>query len=89
MGERCTFDAKPFVALLFAGGTSPFLRRFGGEEREAMEYEIDDCDMLFDKSTNPSLARRARERSRHSRLASWNKPCQKAVAIPEEEEQLA
>jgi hypothetical protein len=54
-----------------------------------MEYEIDDCDALFDQSTNPSLARRPRTRSRHSRLSSWNKPCQKAVVIPEEEEQLA
>ena len=56
-----------------------------------MEFEIEDCDGLFDPSTNPSLAHNARAaRSRHSRLASWNrKPCQKAVAIPEEEEQLA
>jgi hypothetical protein len=57
-----------------------------------MEYEIDDCDALFDASTNPSLARRPRPvPSRDSRLSSWNrgKPCQKAVAIPEEEEQLA
>jgi hypothetical protein len=55
-----------------------------------MEYEIDDCDALFDKSTNPSLARRSHPvRSRHSRLSSWNrKPCQKAVRIPEEEDQL-
>jgi len=50
-----------------------------------MEYEIDDCDMLFDPSTNPSLTHR------HLRLSSWNpaKPCRKAVVIPEEEEQLA
>jgi hypothetical protein len=57
-----------------------------------MEYEIDDCDGLFDPSTNPSLARRPLPaRSRHSRLSSWNraKPCQKAVVIPEEEEQLS
>jgi hypothetical protein len=57
-----------------------------------MEFEIDDCDALFDASTNPSLARRPRlSRSRHSRLSSWNraKPCQKAVVIPEEEEQLS
>lgn len=57
-----------------------------------MEYEIEDCEVLFDPSTNPSLAHRARSvRSRHSRLSSWNrgKPCQKAVLIPEEEEQPA
>ena len=54
-----------------------------------MEYEIDDCDALFDKSTNPSLVRRRRAPSRHSRLSSWNEPHQKAVVIPEEEEQLA
>jgi hypothetical protein len=55
-----------------------------------MEYEIDDCDALFDQSTNPSLARRPRFRARYSRLSSWNpaRPCQKAVVIPEEEEQL-
>jgi hypothetical protein len=53
-----------------------------------MEYEIDDCDALFDQSTNPSLVHRRRTPSRHSRLSSWNKPCQKAVVIPEEEEQL-
>ena len=57
-----------------------------------MEYEIEDCDVLFDASTNPSLAHRPRAvRSRHARLSSWNgaKPRQKAVLIPEEEEQLA
>jgi hypothetical protein len=54
-----------------------------------MEFEIDDCDALFDHSTNPSLARPRSVRSRHARLASWNrKPCRKAVTIPEEEEQL-
>ena len=57
-----------------------------------MEFEIDDCEVLFDPSTNPSLARRAKPmHGRQSRLSSWNraKPCQKAVVIPEEEEQLA
>jgi hypothetical protein len=57
-----------------------------------MEYEIEDCDALFDQSTNPSLAHRRRPApSRHSRLSSWNRttPCQKAVVIPEEEEQLS
>jgi hypothetical protein len=56
-----------------------------------MEYEIGDCDALFDKSTNPSLVHRRRTPSRHSRLSSWNRtmPCQKAVVIPEEEEQLS
>ena len=54
-----------------------------------MEYEIEDCDALFDQSTNPSLAHRRHATSRHSRLSSWNKGRQKAVVIPEEEEQLA
>jgi hypothetical protein len=56
-----------------------------------MEYEIDDCDVLFDASTNPSLARRrSATTDRKPRLYSWSrKPCQKAVAIPEEEDQLA
>jgi hypothetical protein len=53
-----------------------------------MEYEIDDCDMLFDASTNPSLIRR--RRATISRLLGANraKRCQKGVLIPEEEEQL-
>jgi hypothetical protein len=62
------------------------------ERSEAMEYEIDDCDVLFDASTNPSLIHRRRAApSRQSRLSSWNpaKPCRKAVVIPEEEEQLS
>jgi len=56
-----------------------------------MEFEIDDCDALFDKSTNPSLVHRRRSTvDRKPRLHSWNrKPCQKAVVIPEEDEQLA
>jgi hypothetical protein len=57
-----------------------------------MEYEIDDCDVLFDPSTNPSLVHRPRPaRGRPTRLSSWNraKPCQKGVVIPEEEEQLS
>ena len=57
-----------------------------------MEYEIDDLEGLFDASTNPSLVhRRHPVPSRQSRLASWSrsKPCQKAVVIPEEEEQLS
>jgi len=55
-----------------------------------MEYEIDDCDALFDKSTNPSLVHRRRPTTdRKARLHSWNrKTCQKAVVIPEEEGQL-
>jgi len=52
-----------------------------------MEFEIDDCDVLFDRSTNPSLVNRRRSRSRHWRLSSWN-PAQKAVTIPEEEDHL-
>ena len=57
-----------------------------------MEYEIDDCEALFDSSNNPSLVHQPKPvRSRQSRLSSWNraKPCQKAVVIPEEEDQLA
>ena len=56
-----------------------------------MEFEIEDCDVLFDPSTNPSLAHRAQPtRSHRSRLFSCSrKPCQKAIVIPEEEEQLA
>jgi hypothetical protein len=57
-----------------------------------MEYEIEDCDALFDQSTNPSLVHRRRPApARHSRLSSWNRttPCQKGVVIPEEEEQLS
>ena len=53
-----------------------------------MEYEIDDCDALFDQSTNPSLVHRRKPAAvREPRLHSWNR--QKAVVIPEEEEQLA
>ena len=50
-----------------------------------MEYEIEDEDLLFDPSTNPSLMlaeRRARDRADRRRL-------QRAEDIPEEEEQLA
>jgi hypothetical protein len=56
-----------------------------------MEYEIDDCDSLFDASTNPSLDHRRRATAdRKPRLHSWSrKPCQKGVTIPEEEDQLA
>jgi hypothetical protein len=53
-----------------------------------MEFEIDDIDVLFDASTNPSLAhRRPAPRSRHSPLSSWNRKAQhrRAVLIPEEE----
>jgi len=59
---------------------------------EAMEYEIEDCDGLFDQSTNPSLIHRPKAALlRQSRLASWSRrnPCRKAVVIPEEEGQLA
>jgi hypothetical protein len=58
---------------------------------EAMEYEIEDDSVLFDPSTNPSLAHRRRPvRSRHGTLASWSRrnSGQKAVVIPEEEDQL-
>jgi hypothetical protein len=57
-----------------------------------MEYEIDDCDALFDPSTNPSLVYRPKAAAgRKPRLYSWNRarPCQMAVLIPEEEERPA
>ncbi|HEY7807587.1 MAG TPA: hypothetical protein VIC34_10345 [Croceibacterium sp.] len=54
-----------------------------------MEYEIDDCDVLFDVSTNPSLTRRRRAILSRLLTPGRSKPCQKAVVIPEEEEQLA
>ena len=49
-----------------------------------MEFEIDDCDALFDASTNPSLVHRA---ARKPGLTLWSR--QRAVVIPEEEEQPA
>jgi hypothetical protein len=55
-----------------------------------MEYEIDDCDALFDPSTNPSLTHRHSEASRRMpRLYSWTsvKLRRKAVLIPEEGEE--
>jgi hypothetical protein len=52
-----------------------------------MEYEIDDCDILFDASTNPSLVHRRRVTISRLMGARRAKPCQKGVLIPEEEEQ--
>ena len=52
-----------------------------------MEYEIDDLDGLFDPSTNPSLIRRRRTTVARLLEVKRAKPCQKAVLIPEEEEQ--
>jgi hypothetical protein len=68
-----------------------FLAAVSAVRSDAMEYEIDDCDALFDQSTNPSLIRRRRATTdRNVRLHSWSrKPLQRAVAIPDEEEQLA
>ena len=57
-----------------------------------MEYEIDDCDALFDSSTNPSLIHRPKAATgRKPKLYSWTRVeiSRKAVSIPEEEEQLA
>ena len=57
-----------------------------------MEYEIDDCDALFDSSTNPSLIHRPKAAAgRKPKLYSWTRVeiSRKAVSIPEEEEQLA
>ncbi len=56
-----------------------------------MEFEIDDIDVLFDASTNPSLVhRRPAQRSRHALLSSWNRKTgrQRAIDIPEEDERL-
>jgi hypothetical protein len=52
----------------------------------AMEYEIDDCDLLFDSSTNPSLLRRSKPAAEKPRLPRWVRAgtSRKAVAIPEE-----
>jgi hypothetical protein len=58
---------------------------------EAMEFEIDDIDVLFDASTNPSLVHRpSAQRSRHALLSSWNRKTrrQRAVDFPEEDEKL-
>ena len=57
-----------------------------------MEYEIDDCEALFDKSTNPSLTHRPKAApARKPRLYSWARVevRRKALLIPEEEEQSA
>jgi hypothetical protein len=51
-----------------------------------MEFEIDDCDVLFDVSTNPSLFHRRRTAVSRRVNARRAKPCQKGVLIPEEEE---
>ena len=56
-----------------------------------MEYEIDDCDALFDPSTNPSLllgyrVTRRTTRIQHSRAAPRRR---RGLAIPEEEGQQA
>lgn len=53
-----------------------------------MEYEIDEIGVLLDPSTNPSIIRRRAAASRLHRPVPA-KPCQKAVVIPEEEEQLS
>lgn len=55
-----------------------------------MEYEIADEGRLFDPSTNPSLARSWRPgAAKATHLRSWAgaKKAQKAVLIPEEDEQ--
>ena len=60
-GRACTSECgKPFVALLSCAGTRRLAAAFHGEERRAMEYEIEDEERLFDDSTNPSLKRRRR-----------------------------
>ncbi|MXP42777.1 hypothetical protein GRI75_14115 [Altererythrobacter soli] len=61
-----------------------------------MEYEIEDEDRLFDPSTNPSLAHRhlRSPQSRPARTVGYAdsreaRRVQKAVLIPEEEQQPA
>jgi hypothetical protein len=54
-----------------------------------MEYEIEDVDVLFDASTNPSLIRRWSLRVKRPFGSARPRALQKAVAIPEEEEQPA
>ena len=54
-----------------------------------MEFEIEDCDGLFDASTNPSLVHRRRVTISRLLGARRSKPCQKGVVIPEEEDQPA
>jgi hypothetical protein len=53
-----------------------------------MEHEIDDCDLLFDSSTNPSLLRRPKPSAARPGLSRWARAraSRKAVAIPEEGE---
>ena len=53
-----------------------------------MEYEIEDGDVLFDDSTNPSLKRDEEEelRRRHPDPSDKRK-LQKAELIPEEEDE--
>jgi hypothetical protein len=60
-----------------------------------MEYEISDEDRLFDDSTNPSLkhdhaqAIRNQSGARPQGDPADKRKMQKAVVIPEEEDQLA
>jgi hypothetical protein len=56
-----------------------------------MEYEIDDRDLLFDSSTNPSLLRRSKPAAAKPKLPRWVRAgtSRKAVAIPEEGERPA
>jgi hypothetical protein len=56
---------------------------------EAVEFEIEDSDGLFDASTNPSLLRLAPPAARRLHGSTRRKAFQKAVAIPEEEERLS
>jgi hypothetical protein len=54
-----------------------------------MEFEIEDCDGLFDASTNPSLLRLALPAAHRLHGSTRRKALQKALAIPEEEERLS
>ncbi len=53
-----------------------------------MEFEIEE-DLLLDPSTNPSLVHRPRPGACRRPGARRTKEYQKAVLIPEEEDQLA
>jgi len=54
-----------------------------------MEYEIDDEQVLFDESTNPSLKRKRQEGHLQPPAPPARRKPQSGVAIPEEEEELA
>jgi hypothetical protein len=78
--------------LLFQTGTERLAAPFGDGGVRAMEFEIEEGEeLLFDKSTNPSLLRRKDPATTDPR-PRWSYPRdfrarQRAVVIPEEETQ--